>query len=107
MSRKHYPRDISREQLEQIRPFFEGSRKRTSPRKVDLYDIFCEILYLLSLPGGYSPNGEYLPDADKVCIAHSAQLRHGGATRVAVHVFHSRNWTAKLILVLSHFERRL
>ena len=47
MCRKSYPSDISREQFEQIRALLEGSRKRTNPRKVDLYDIFCAILYLL------------------------------------------------------------
>lgn len=47
MSRKHYPSDISREQFEQIRPLLDGSRKKTAPRKWDLYDIFCAILYLL------------------------------------------------------------
>lgn len=47
MTRKHYPSDISREQFEWIRPLLEGSRKKTAPRKWDLYDIFCAILYLL------------------------------------------------------------
>ena len=47
MGRKHYPSDISREQFELIRPLLEGSKKKTAPRKWDLYDIFCAILYLL------------------------------------------------------------
>lgn len=47
MNRKHYPSDISREQFEAIRPMLEGARKRTCPRRQDLYDIFCAILYLL------------------------------------------------------------
>jgi transposase len=47
MSRKHYPSDISREQFEQIRGMLEGLRHKTRPRRVDLYDIFCAILYLL------------------------------------------------------------
>jgi transposase len=45
--RKTYPSDISREQFEAIRPILESSRKKTSPRKVDLYDVFCAISYLL------------------------------------------------------------
>lgn len=60
MSRKHYPSDIGREQLEPIRDVLEGARKRTRPRKQDLYDIFCAILYLLknaatwrALPGDF------------------------------------------------------
>jgi transposase len=47
MSRKHYPSDISREQFEQIRGILEGGKKKTCPRQVDLYDVFCAILYLL------------------------------------------------------------
>jgi transposase len=47
MERKVYPSDISREQFEEIRPLLEGAKHRTAPRKVDLYDIFCAILYLL------------------------------------------------------------
>lgn len=45
--RKEYPSDISREQFEKIRPLLEGVRKRTKPRTVDLYEVFCGILYLL------------------------------------------------------------
>ncbi len=45
--RKNYPSDISREQFENIRPALEGFKKRTKPRKVDLYEVFCGLLYLL------------------------------------------------------------
>jgi transposase len=45
--RKKYPSDISREAFEQIRPLLENVRKRTKPRKVDLYEVFCGVLYLL------------------------------------------------------------
>lgn len=47
MERKQYPSDISREQFEQIRGMLEGVRHKTRPRRVDLYDIFCAISYLL------------------------------------------------------------
>jgi transposase len=47
MSRKSYPSDISREQFEPIRSLLEGARHKTRPRRDDLYDIFCAILYLL------------------------------------------------------------
>ena len=45
--RHRYPSDISRDQFEQIRPLLESARKKTAPRKVDLYDVFCAVLYLL------------------------------------------------------------
>jgi transposase len=47
MERKIYPSDISREQFEPIKGLLEGARHKTRPRQVDLYDIFCAILYLL------------------------------------------------------------
>ena len=43
----NYPSDISREQFELIRADLEASKKKTSPRKVDLYDVFCAILYII------------------------------------------------------------
>ena len=42
-----YPSDISREQFARILPFLESARRRTKPRTVDLYDVFCGVLYLL------------------------------------------------------------
>ncbi len=45
--RNLYPSDISREQFEKIRPILESSRKKTKPRKLDLYDVFCGVLYIL------------------------------------------------------------
>ena len=45
--RKYYPSDISREQFEQMRLLLEGARKKTRPRTVDLYEVFCAVLYLL------------------------------------------------------------
>ena len=47
MIRKHYPSDISREQFERIVPLLESARHKTRPRRVDLYDVFCALLYLL------------------------------------------------------------
>ena len=43
----NYPSDISREKFELIRPILESCRKRTSPRRVDLYEVFCGVVYLL------------------------------------------------------------
>ena len=45
--RKTYPSDISREQFEFIRPLLESARRKTKPRTVDLYDVFCGVLYVL------------------------------------------------------------
>ncbi len=43
----NYPSDINREQFEIIRPDLENAKKKTKPRKIDLYDVFCAILYVL------------------------------------------------------------
>ena len=45
--RQAYPSDITREQFEFIRKMLEDNRKKTCPRKYDLYDIFCGILYIV------------------------------------------------------------
>ena len=42
-----YPSDINREQFARILPMLESARRRTKPRTVDLYDVFCGVLYLL------------------------------------------------------------
>ncbi len=47
MRTKRYPSDISREEFEIIRPSLEASILSRRPRQVDLYDIFCGILYIL------------------------------------------------------------
>ena len=45
--RAKYPSDISPEQFEPIRALLESARKSTRPRSVDLYEVFCAVLYLL------------------------------------------------------------
>lgn len=47
ITRKTYPSDISRKQFEVIRADLESIKKRTRPREVDLYDVFCGVLYVL------------------------------------------------------------
>jgi len=42
-----YPSDITRKQFIKIQPILESVRKKTRPRIIDLYDIFCGILYIL------------------------------------------------------------
>jgi len=46
-SPRNYPSEINREQFEHIRPLLEGVRKKTRPATIDLYDIFCGVLYVL------------------------------------------------------------
>ena len=42
-----YPSDISREQFARVLPTLLTARRRTKPRTVDLYDVFCGVLYVL------------------------------------------------------------
>lgn len=58
--RKIYSSDITKKQFKKIKHFLEKARKKTKPRKVKLYDIFCAILYVLKtacqwnqLPGDF------------------------------------------------------
>jgi transposase len=43
----NYPSDITREQFEIIRKELESAKKKTKPRKIDLYSIFCAVLYIV------------------------------------------------------------
>ena len=43
------PSDITREQFEIIRQDLENAKKKTRPRKYDLYDIFCAVLYVVKV----------------------------------------------------------
>jgi hypothetical protein len=47
MDAMKYPSDISREEIEKVRPELEGFKKQTNPRIYDLYDIFCAVLYIV------------------------------------------------------------
>ncbi|MDX9700273.1 MAG: transposase [Rhodocyclaceae bacterium] len=47
MRTKRYPSDITREQFLMILPMLEAVRRKTKPRTVDLYEVFCAVLYLL------------------------------------------------------------
>ena len=47
MDRKIYPSDISREQFALISEMLGGAAHRICPRSMDLYDVFCAIVYLL------------------------------------------------------------
>ncbi len=47
MKRTKYASDISREQFAGIEPLLRSVRRSTKPRTVDLYEVFCAVLYLL------------------------------------------------------------
>src|SRR5690606_31227583 len=79
--RKYYPSDISREQFEQVRLLLEGARKKTRPRTVDLYEVFCAVLYLLKsgcqwrlLPDSF-PNWRTVHSV----LDHLERARRGGS----------------------------
>lgn len=42
-----YPSHVSRALFEKIQPLLEKARKKTKPRTVDLYEVFCGVLYVL------------------------------------------------------------
>lgn len=42
-----YPSGISGEQFEKIRALLESARNKATPRKVELYEVFCAMLSLL------------------------------------------------------------
>ncbi len=90
--RRKYPSDISREAFEHIRPLLESVRKQTRPRTVDLYEVFCAVLYLLKsgcqwrmLPGEF-PKWRTVhsyfakwsePDSDGVSVLERALKKCG------------------------------
>lgn len=45
--RRTYPSDVPREQFQLIQPILESVRKRTRPRTISLYEVFCGVLYVL------------------------------------------------------------
>lgn len=47
MRSKKYPSDITREQFLVIVPMLESVRRKPKPRTVDLYEVFCAVLYRL------------------------------------------------------------
>lgn len=53
MARPEFASDISRESFEAVRGMLEASRRKTRPRKHDLYDVFCAVLYFLHSGGAW------------------------------------------------------
>lgn len=44
---KNYPSNVSKEQFENIRSILENNKKKTKPRSLELYEVFCAVLYVL------------------------------------------------------------
>lgn len=62
MARPEFPSDLTRDQFEQIRDMLEAARRKTRPRKHDLYDVFNAVIYFLdsgaawrSMPAEFPP----------------------------------------------------
>jgi len=53
MARQGFATDVSREQFESVRGMLEEARKKTRPRKHDLYDVFCAVLFFLDRGGAW------------------------------------------------------
>ena len=62
MAREEFASDVTRERFDAVRDMLEGARRKTRPRKHDLYEVFCAVLYLLenriawrSMPRDFPP----------------------------------------------------
>lgn len=62
MTRPTFPTDITREQFGQVSDLLESARRKTRPRKHDLYDVVCGLFYILrtgspwrSMPADFPP----------------------------------------------------
>lgn len=49
---KNYPSNVTKEQFEKIKSILENSKKKTKPRSLDLYELFCAVLYVLKIKSG-------------------------------------------------------
>lgn len=47
MRKKKYASVISREKFAELEPLLRSVRRRTKPATVDLYEVFCALLYVL------------------------------------------------------------
>lgn len=84
MARPEFPSDVARDQFERVRPMLEAARRRTRPRKHDLYDVFCAVLYFInsgaawrSMPPEFPPwrtVHEYFTQWTTVRGAHASLL---------------------------------
>ena len=73
--RSAYPSDISRKQFALIVPILERARKKTRPREVDLYEVFCGVLYVLKSGCQWRMLPADVP-AWEVCYSYFRQWKH-------------------------------
>lgn len=73
--RSAYPSDISRKQFALIVPILERARKNTRPREVDLYEVFCGVLYVLKSGCQWRMLPADVP-AWEVCYSYFRQWKH-------------------------------
>jgi transposase len=53
MARPEFPTDVTRDEFEKVRETLEAARRKTRPRKHDLYDVYCAVLYFLDSGGAW------------------------------------------------------
>ena len=96
--RRSYPSDISREQFAIVQPILETSRKKTRPREVDLYEVFCGVLYVLKSGCQWRMLPKDFP-AWEVCYSYFRQWQHkagddqGSLLEKALKKCGRRRWT--------------
>lgn len=73
--RSTYPSDISREQFAKILPILEQARKKTRPREVDLYEVFCGVTYVLKSGCQWRMLPSDFP-AWEVCYSYFSQWKY-------------------------------
>ena len=73
--RQSYPSDISREKFEKLLPILERTRKKTRPREVDLYEVFCGVMYVLKSGCQWRMLPANCP-AWEVCYSYFRQWKH-------------------------------
>jgi len=47
MMRTKHASDISKEKFSEVEPLLRSVRRSTKPTTIDLYEVFCAVLYLL------------------------------------------------------------
>ncbi|MDR1539871.1 MAG: transposase [Clostridiales bacterium] len=79
-----YSSDTAREQFEIIRPFFE-TKKRTNPRDLDLYKVFCAILCLLETAATWMDLPDSFPKWSAACCYFGSWPEKGGSGKSATN----------------------
>ena len=79
--RSAYPSDISRKQFALIVPILERARKKTRPREVDFYEVFCGVLYVLDEPSV----GLHMADVERLTRVLHRLVEAGNTALVIEH----------------------